>query len=173
MRDPEEDGMATITFKGNPVRTAGDLPKVGSRAPDFRLVKQDLSVATLADFKGKKKVLNVFPSIDTGVCATSVRTFNKKAAGRGDVVVLNVSADLPFAAKRFCGAEGLQNVETLSTFRGSFLRDYGVEMTDGPLAGLASRAVVALDANDRVVYTEQVPDIAREPDYDKALAAVA
>ena len=165
--------MATITFKGAPVKTAGDLPKVGSKAPDFRLVKQDLSTATLSDFRGKKKILNIFPSIDTGVCATSVRTFNQKAGARGDAVVLNVSADLPFAAKRFCGAEGLKGCETLSTFRGSFLKDYGVEMTEGPLAGLASRAVVALGPDDRVLYTEQVPDIGREPDYDKALAAIA
>jgi len=165
--------MATIAFKGNPVKTAGDLPKVGAKAPDFRLTKTDLGTATLADYRGKKKIVNIFPSIDTGVCATSVRKFNEKASGRGDVVVLNVSADLPFAAKRFCAAEGLKNVETLSTFRSPFLRDWGVEMTDGPLAGLASRAVVALDANDRVLYTEQVSDIAKEPDYDRALAAVA
>jgi thiol peroxidase len=165
--------MATIAFKGNPVKTAGDLPKVGAKAPDFRLTKTDLGTATLADYRGKKKIVNIFPSIDTGVCATSVRKFNEKASGRGDVVVLNVSADLPFAAKRFCAAEGLKNVETLSTFRSPFLRDWGVEMTDGPLAGLASRAVVALDANDKVLYTEQVSDIAKEPDYDRALAAVA
>jgi thiol peroxidase len=164
--------MATIGFKGGQVHTVGDLPKVGQKAPEFQLVRQDLSTASLADFRGKKKVLNVFPSIDTPVCQTSVRSFAQKAGARGDAVVLNVSADLPFAAKRFCAAEGLQGVQTLSTFRGSFGKDYGVALKDGPLAGLMSRAVVVLDENDEVVHAEQVQDIGKEPDYDRALAAL-
>jgi thiol peroxidase len=164
--------MATIAFKGGQVKTAGDLPKVGQKAPDFELVRQDLSTARLSDYRGKKKVLNVFPSIDTPVCQMSVRAFNQKAGARGDTVVLNVSADLPFASKRFCAAEGLQGVQTLSTFRSDFGKDYGVAMTDGPLQGLLSRAVVVLDENDKVLHAQQVPDIGKEPDYDKALAAL-
>lgn len=157
--------MTTITFKGKPIRTAGDLPRPGSKAPDFLLVRQDLSEATLAAYKGRKKILNVFPSIDTSVCAVSVRTFHVKAGKLPGVVVLNVSADLPFAQKRFCGAEGLQNVETLSTFRGTFGRDYGLVILDGPLAGLMSRAVLVLDERDQVMYVQQVPEIAEEPNY--------
>ena len=163
--------MASITLKGNACNTCGDLPAVGSPAHDFQLVRQDLSVATLATFAGKKKVFSIFPSIDTPVCQTSVRTFAEKAT-RDDAVVLNVSADLPFAHKRFCGAEGLEGAETFSTFRADFARDYGVEIVDGPLAGLCARAIVVVDENDQVVYTELVPEIAQEPDYDAALAAL-
>jgi len=164
--------MAQIAFKGDPVHTSGDLPAVGSTAPALQLVGQDLSTATLATYEGKKKVLNVFPSLDTPVCATSVRTFNEKAAGRDGVVVLNVSADLPFASKRFCAAEGIAGAETLSTFRSTFARDYGTEIIDGPLAGLCARAVVVLDEQNRVLHTELVPDIVEEPNYDAALAAL-
>jgi thiol peroxidase len=167
----EEDRMAQITFKGNPVHTSGELPTAGQKAPDFELVRQDLSTATLASYAGKTKIVNIFPSLDTGVCAKSIRTFHEKATGIDGVVVLDVSADLPFAAKRFCAAEGLANVETLSTFRSSFADDYGVRMTSGPLAGLCARAVLVLDGDDRVVHRELVPEIAQEPDYDRALAA--
>ena len=163
--------MATITLKGNPCRTSGELPAVGKRAPTLSLVRQDLSTATLADYAGRTKVLNIFPSIDTAVCATSVRTFAEKAAD-ADAVVLHVSADLPFAAKRFCAAEGIEGAQTLSTFRGGFARAWGVEIVDGPLAGLCARAVVVLDGKDRVVHAELVPEIAQEPDYDSALAAI-
>lgn len=162
--------MGKTALKGNPITTSGDLPS--GKAPAFELVRQDLSSATLDTFSGKKKVLNIFPSIDTGVCATSVRTFNEKASGKDDVVVLNISADLPFAAKRFCGAEGLEGVETLSAFRSSFIEDYGVKMVDGPLMGLAARAVVVLNESDEIVHTELVPEIGQEPNYDAALAAL-
>ena len=164
--------MATITLKGNPIPTSGELPAVGSTAPDFALVRTDMAEVKLGTYTGKKKVLNIFPSVDTPVCAASVRTFNQKAAGRGGVVVLNVSADLPFAHKRFCAAEGIQNVESLSTFRGSFSKDYGVTIAAGPLAGLCARAVVVLDEGNRVVYCELVPEIAQEPNYEAALAAL-
>ncbi len=164
--------MARITLKGNPINTSGNLPAVGSQAKNFSLVRQDLSTATLATFAGKKKLLNVYPSIDTPVCATSVKKFHEEAAKKANVVVLNISADLPFAAKRFCGIEGIENAATLSTFRSGFARDYGLDIVDGPLAGLCSRAVLVLDENNRVLYTEQVPEIAQEPDYDKALAKV-
>ncbi len=164
--------MAEIRFKGNAVHTSGELPAEGDRAPAFELVRQDLSTATLASYAGKKKVLNIFPSIDTSVCAKSVRAFHERASGHSDVVVLDISADLPFAAKRFCGAEGIENAETLSTFRSRFADDYGVRMTDGPLAGLCARAVLVLDADDRVVYRQLVPEITQEPDYDAALAAL-
>jgi thiol peroxidase len=164
--------MARITFKGNPINTAGTLPAVGSKAPDFKLTKADLSDVSLKDFAGKTLVLNIFPSIDTGVCATSVRKFNQEAAALPNAVVLGVSKDLPFAHKRFCGAEGIQNVVTGSDLRdGSFAKNYGVTMTEGPLAGLLSRAVVVLDGQGVVKYTEQVPEITQEPDYAKALAA--
>lgn len=164
--------MATITLKGNPIPTSGDLPGVGSNAPDFALVRTDMAEVKLATYEGKKKVLNIFPSVDTPVCATSVRTFNVRAAGRGGVVVLNISADLPFAHKRFCAAEGIQGVESLSTFRSGFGRDYGINIAGGPLAGLCARAVVVLDEQNRVVYSELVPEIAQEPNYDAALAAL-
>lgn len=164
--------MATITFKGNPVHTTGDLPKSGSQAPDFRLVRADLSEATLATYSGKKKVLNVFPSIDTGTCAMSVRQFNKAASDLNQVAVLNISADLPFAQKRFCGAEGIQSSEALSSFRSSFAKDYGLQLQDGPLAGLCSRAVLVLDEQNKVLYTELVSEIAKEPNYEAALMAL-
>ena len=163
--------MAQISFRDNPVHTSGDLPSSGS-APDFALVKSDLSTVTKADLAGGNVVLNIFPSIDTGVCATSVRTFNERAADLDGTTVLCVSADLPFAAGRFCGAEGIENVVTGSTFRGSFGDDYGVRMTDGPLAGLCARAVVVLDGKGEVVHSQLVPEITQEPDYDAALAAV-
>jgi thiol peroxidase len=165
--------MATVTLKGNPIHTIGDLPAVGSKAPDFRLTGSDLKDVSLATFKGKKKVLNIVPSLDTPTCATSTRKFNEKAGGHPDTVVLIVSADLPFAAGRFCTAEGLKNVVPLSLMRGrEFAKSYGVLLTDGPLEGIAARAVVVLDANDRVVHTELVPEIGQEPNYEAALAAL-
>ena len=161
-----------ISLDGHPIHTNGDLPEVGSRAPDFRLVNKDLQDMGLADFAGKRKLLNIVPSLDTPVCAISTRKFSEHARGRGDVAVLIVSADLPFAAGRFCSTEGIDNVVTLSMMRSrSFAKDYGVLITDGPLAGIAARSVVVLDANDRVVYTELVPEILQEPDYEKAIAA--
>jgi len=165
--------MAKITLHSNPFNTNGDLPKVGSQAPDFKLVDGDLADRSLADYKGKKKLLNIVPSLDTSVCAISTKKFNDLARGRSDVAVLIISADLPFASGRFCSAEGLENVVTLSMMRSrNFGKDYGVLITDGPLAGITARAVVVLDANDKVVYAELVPEIAQEPDYDKALAAL-
>lgn len=165
--------MAKITFKGNPVTTIGELPKVGSPAPAFSLTKNDLSPLGNKDLAGKNVVLNIFPSIDTGVCATSVRKFHEKAASLPNTVVLCVSKDLPFALKRFCGAEGIEKVTTASWFRGQdFGKDYGVTMTDGPLAGLFARAVVVLDGNGKVVHAELVPEIAQEPNYEQAIAAV-
>jgi thiol peroxidase len=165
--------MATITLGGNPLSTNGELPKPGSNAPGFRLVSADLKDVTLHDFAGKKKVLNIFPSIDTPTCATSVRKFNERAAGRDDTVVLCISADLPFAQKRFCGAEGLNNVQTLSLMRGrSFSDEYGLTIENGPLAGLTARAVVVVDADNKVVHSELVREIADEPDYDAALKAL-
>jgi thioredoxin-dependent peroxiredoxin len=163
--------MARITLKGNPFDTSGELPAKGTVAPDFTLVGRDLAPKRLTDFAGKK-VLNVFPSLDTPVCAISVRTFNERAAGKPGVTVLNISADLPFAQGRFCGAEGIERAVTLSTFRSTFARDYGLEIEGGPLQGLCSRAVIVLDEKNRVVYTEQVPEIAQEPAYDAALAAL-
>ncbi|MBL7887301.1 MAG: thiol peroxidase [Flavobacterium sp.] len=165
--------MASITLGGNPIHTIGELPSVGSKSPQFQLVKNDLSVASLNDFAGSKLVLNIFPSIDTGTCATSVRTFNAKASALENTKVLCISRDLPFAQKRFCGAEGLKNVVNLSDFKsGSFGKDYGLEITDGPLAGLHSRVVIILDENGTVKYTEQVAEIANEPNYEAALAAL-
>lgn len=169
--------MATIALKGNKVETSGSLPKKGDQAPDFKLVKGDLSEISLADYKGKKVVLNIFPSIDTGVCAASVRRFNKEATTLSNVQILGISADLPFALSRFCAAEGLENVETLSAYLDSFRapsfgKDYGVLMTTGPLQGLLSRAVVVLDENGKVIHSEQVPEITQEPNYDAALAAL-
>jgi thiol peroxidase len=165
--------MSSVKFKGNPVHVDGQFPKAGDKAPAFRLVAGDLSEKTLDDFAGKRKVLNIFPSIDTGVCAASVRHFNKDAAGLRNAVVLCISADLPFAQARFCGAEGIRNVTMLSMMRGrEFLKDYGVAMTDGPLAGLAARAVVVLDENDKVIHAQLVDEIGHEPDYDVALKAL-
>ena len=162
--------MATVTRRGNPMQTYGELPKPGSEIPGFRLVDADLKDITLHDYAGKRKVLNIFPSIDTPTCATSVRKFNEKAAKLSNTVVLCISADLPFAQKRFCGAEGLANVVTLSLMRGrNFAKDYGVLIEDGPLAGLTARAVVVLDADNKVLHSELVGEIANEPDYDAAL----
>ena len=164
--------MATVTLRGNPITTNGDLPKVGAKAPDFKLTTGDLKDVSLADYKGKRKVMNIVPSLDTPTCATSTRKFNEKAGQMPNTVVLVISADLPFAAKRFCAAEGLQNVVPLSLMRGKgFAKDYGVLLQDGPLAGITARAVVVVDENDKVTYTQLVPEIAQEPDYDKALAA--
>lgn len=159
--------MAKITFKGNAVNTNGQLPAVGSKAPDFKLVGAGLNELSLADYKGKQVVLNIFPSLDTGVCATSVRQFNKWVSDKENTVVICVSKDLPFAQNRFCGAEGLNNVITASDFRyNNFATDYGVLMTDGPLAGLMARSVVAIDENGKVTYTELVPEIVQEPVYE-------
>ncbi len=165
--------MATITLKGNPLNTVGNLPAKGSLSPEFKLVKTDLSVVTPADLKGRKVILNIFPSLDTDVCATSVRKFNAEASKLENTIVLCVSKDLPFASKRFCSVEGLENVVTGSDFRdGSFGRNFGVTIADGPLAGLHSRAIVVLNENSQVIYSEQVPEIVQEPNYDAALKAV-
>ncbi len=165
--------MASITLSGNPINTTGNLPVKGVKAPDFKLVKSDLSSLSLGDLKGKKVVLNIFPSLDTGVCAASVRQFNAAASKLDNTVVVCVSKDLPFAHSRFCVAEGLQNVVSASDFKdGSFGKDYGVTIADSPLAGLLSRAVVVLDEEGIVKYTEQVPEIAQEPDYESALKAL-
>lgn len=163
--------MANITFKGNPITTNGELPAVGSTAPDFTLVGADLSEKSLADFAGKTKILTINPSYDTGVCQATARAFNKQAAGKEGTVVLAISADLPFAQKRFCGAEGIEGVVTLSSFRSSFSDDYGVTMQGGPLKGLTARAVVVLDGANKVIHSELVPEIVSEPNYDAALSA--
>jgi thioredoxin-dependent peroxiredoxin len=165
--------MATVTLKGNAFNTVGDLPAVGSQAPDFTLVKTDLSEITLASLGGKRIVLNIFPSVDTPTCALSVRTFNESAANLKNTQVLCLSADLPFAAKRFCGAEGIENVTAASSFRSNFGADYGVTFADGPLSGLLSRSVVVINEQGKVIYTEQVAETAEEPNYAAALAALA
>jgi len=166
--------MTQITLQGNPVQTVGNLPAVGTEAPSFKLVKTDLAEAGLEDFTGKNIILNIFPSLDTSVCAASVRRFNKEASESPDAVVLCISADLPFAHKRFCETEGLNDVVPLSVFRSpEFGRDYGVTFASGPLAGLLSRAVVIVDKSGKVAYTEQVPEITQEPDYDAALLALS
>ena len=164
--------MAQITLRGNPINTVGELPTVGSPAPSFTLTGTDLGSVSSADFSGKPLLLNVFPSVDTPVCAMSVRTFNEKAAATG-VAVLCVSNDLPFAQKRFCAAEGIENVTTASGFRDDFGQEYGVTITDGPMAGLLARAVVVVGADGNVAYVELVPEIAQEPNYDAALAALS
>lgn len=173
--------MANITFKNEiPVKTAGDLPKVGTQAPDFKAVKADLGELSLSELKGKRVILNIFPSLDTGVCAASVRRFNKEAAGLDNTVVLCLSKDLPFAQGRFCAAEGIENVITLSTFRCNCTASqdmcfdllYKALMLDGPLAGLYSRAVVVIDTDGTILYTEQVPEVTEEPNYEAALAAL-
>ncbi|MES9966328.1 MAG: thiol peroxidase [Sedimenticola sp.] len=165
--------MAAITLKGNACNTSGDLPSVGSAAPQFTLVGGDLSDVTLDKYAGKKKLLNIVPSLDTPVCATSTQKFNAAMAEKGDAVAIVVSADLPFAQGRFCGAEGIENVVTASMMRDrNFAKDYGILITDGPLAGLCGRAVVVMDENNNVTYTQLVPEIVEEPDYDAALAAL-
>jgi len=165
--------MASITLGGNPIHTSGTLPQKGSKADDFELIKTDLSTASLAEFAGKRLVLNIFPSIDTGTCAQSVRTFNENASKLENTTVLCISRDLPFAQKRFCGAEGLENVVNLSDFKaGAFGKEYGLEITDGPLAGLHSRVVIVLDENGIVLHAEQVGEIADEPNYEAALAVL-
>lgn len=165
--------MATITLKGNLVQTSGNLPATGSQAPEFTLVKSDLSELSLSELKGKKVVLNIFPSLGTGVCSAAVRRFNEIAAGIQNTVVLAISKDLPFAAKEFCTTNGIENVITLSVFRHpDFGKNYGVDILDGLFIGLLARSVVIIDENGKVIYTEQVPEIAQEPDYEKALALI-
>ncbi|MCW8824871.1 MAG: thiol peroxidase [Gammaproteobacteria bacterium] len=165
--------MADITLKGNAIHTNGDLPAVGSTAPDFSLTGLDLADVNLATYAGKKKLLNIVPSLDTPVCATSAQKFNAAIADKSDAVALVISADLPFAMKRFCGAESIENVISLSMMRSkSFAKDYGMLITDGPMAGLCARGVVVLDENNQVIYTQLVPEIVEEPDYDAALAAL-
>jgi thiol peroxidase len=162
--------MAQITLRGNPINTVGELPGVGTSAPGFTLTGTDLGEVSSEQFRGKTVLLNIFPSVDTPVCATSVRTFNERAAASGAAVVC-VSKDLPFAQKRFCGAEGIENVTTASAFRDGFGEDYGITITDGPMAGLLGRAVVVIDADGNVAYAELVPEIGQEPNYDAALTA--
>ena len=164
---------SSVTLKGNPVDVAGNLPKVGSTAPNFTLVDKALADVTLETFAGKRKVLNIFPSVDTPTCAASIRTFNKLAAGMNNTVVLNISADLPFAQTRFCAAEGIDNVQNLSSMRGrDFLMNYGVLLFTSKLAGLCARAVIVIDESNKVTYVELVPEIADEPNYDAAIAAL-
>jgi len=164
--------MAAITFKGSNVQTVGNLPAVGNKAKDFTLVGTDLSDKSLSNYKGKNVILNIFPSVNTGVCATSVRKFNEEAASLENTVVLCISKDLPFAQAEFCAAQGLKNVEMLSDFRTDFGEEYGVQMVDGPLKGLLSRSVVVINANGDIVYEEQVPEITQEPNYSAALKAL-
>jgi thiol peroxidase len=165
--------MASITLGGNPINTSGELPKLGSQLADFKLVQNDLSIASLSNFAGKKLILNIFPSVDTGTCAASVRKFNESAGNLDNTAVLCISRDLPFAQKRFCGAEGLENVVNLSDFQeGDFGKTNGLEIVDGPLAGLHSRVLIVADANGTITYVEQVPEIADEPNYEAALAAL-
>ncbi len=164
---------SSVTLKGNPVDVAGNLPKVGSTAPNFTLVDKALADVTLETFAGKRKVLNIFPSVDTPTCAASIRTFNKLAAGMNNTVVLNISADLPFAQSRFCAAEGIDNVQNLSSMRGrDFLMNYGVLLFTSKLAGLCARAVIVIDENNKVSYVELVPEIANEPNYEAAIAVL-
>ncbi|MCL5042618.1 MAG: thiol peroxidase [Gammaproteobacteria bacterium] len=165
--------MSSVTLRGNPVAVSGQLPKKGDKAPEFSLVNKDMADVTLTSLAGKRKILNIFPSVDTPVCATSVRNFNQEAGNLENTAVLCISADLPFAQARFCGAENLNNVMTLSTLRGAeFMENYGVALAEGPLAGLTARAVVVLDENDTVLHSELVPEIGQEPDYTAALAAL-
>lgn len=164
--------MADITFKGNPIHSIGSLPEVGSMIKDFALVNDKLEEKNRADYEGKKKIFNIFPSIDTGICAASARKFNEEAGSLENTVVINVSKDLPFALGRFCAAEGLNHVESLSDFRGTFGDDYGVTLVDSPMQGLLSRAVIVADETGKVIYTEQIPEIAQEPHYENALNAL-
>jgi len=165
--------MATITFQGKPINTLGELPAIGSQAPDFKLTNRKMQDVGLAEFAGKRKVMNIVPSLDTPTCATSTRKFNEKAAHLDNTVVLAISADLPFAQARFCEIEGIKHVIALSTFRSDFARAYGVELLDSILAGLTARAIVIVDENDQVIYTQLVSEIADEPDYTSALAVLA
>ncbi|MCF8197812.1 MAG: thiol peroxidase [Sulfuritalea sp.] len=163
----------TVTMRGNPVKVDGDLPAIGAQAPDFNLTSATLADVSLKDFAGKRKVMNIYPSIDTPTCATSTRKFNESAGNMENTVVLCVSADLPFAAKRFCELEGLKNVGHLSTFRHpEFLKDWGVALAEGPMVGLTARAVVVLDENDKVIHSEMVPEIGQEPNYEAALKSL-
>jgi thiol peroxidase len=164
--------MARVTFKGNPINTSGSVPTVGSPAPDFKLVAGDLSEKSLEDYAGKKKLLTINPSYDTGVCQATARKFNASLSGRSDVVVLAVSADLPFAQKRFCEGEGLSNVVPLSAFRSSFAKDYGLALVDGPLRGLTARAVIVIDERNVVTHSQLVPEITSEPDYASVSVAL-
>ncbi|NNM23732.1 MAG: thiol peroxidase [Flavobacteriaceae bacterium] len=165
--------MAQITLGGKPAETLGNLPEIGSIAPDFTLTTPELTAKSLHEYSGRKKVLNIFPSVDTGVCSAAIRKFNEKAAGLDNTVVLCISRDLPFAQARFCGAEGIENVEMLSDYRtGSFGKDYQLEITKSAFTGLLSRAVIVLDENNKVIYTEQVPEIGQEPNYQAALNAL-
>lgn len=164
--------MTQITLKGNPIHTLGNLPAVGTVAPTFTLVRRDLSEYSSSKLKGKKAVLNIFPSLDTGVCAQSVRNFYKALADHPEITVLHISKDLPFAQERFCSSESMPGAETLSAFNSSFGKDFNLEIKDGPLKGLLSRATLILDENGKVIYEEQVPEIAQEPNYGKALAAL-
>ena len=165
--------MSKITLKGNAINTSGELPAVGSQAKDFKLVATDLSTKTLSDFEGQHLILNIFPSVDTGTCAASVRNFNKSAADLSNTSVLCISRDLPFAQNRFCGAEGIENVVMLSDFNtGQFGNDYGLNIIDGPLAGLNSRCIVIINTEGKVIYTEQVTETVEEPNYEKALASL-
>ncbi len=169
----EKKAMAKITLKGNPVNTSGNLPSEGSKSPDFTLVKSDLSNLSLSELKGKKLVLNIFPSLDTSTCATAMRKFNELAAGKKGITVLGISKDLPYAHRRFCSTEGITNVITLSGFRdSSFGKAYGIDIIDGSMAGLYARSIVIIDENGTVLYTQLVPEISQEPDYDAALAAL-
>lgn len=165
--------MSNVTLGGNAITVGGTLPAKGSQAPDFTLTTVELGSATLQDYSGKRKILNIFPSVDTGICAASVRKFNELAAGLQDTVVVNVSKDLPFAQARFCGAEGIDNVAVGSAFRSSFGEDYGVTLADGPMAGLLGRAVVVLGHDGEVLHTQLVPEITTEPDYDSAVSALS
>jgi thiol peroxidase len=165
--------MAQVQFKGNPVHTSGELPQVGEKAPDFTLTSQELEEKSLGDFSGKRKILNIVPSLDTGTCAASAKTFEGRAAELNNAVIITISKDLPFAQQRFCQAEGIDNVITLSAFRApEFGRMYGVEQVDGPLRGLLARAVLVLDESDKIIYRQLVPEIADEPDYDAAVRAL-
>lgn len=166
--------MANITLGGTPTSTNGNLPEIGAKCPDFQLINKDLSPVGLSDYSGKKLVLNIFPSVDTGVCSASVRTFNEHASSHQDAVILCISRDLPFAQARFCAADGVEDVEVLSDFKsGSFGRDYGVEIESGAFAGLHARAVIVTDAQHNIIYTELVPEIGQAPDFDSALKALA
>lgn len=171
MENNNQQGTA-ITFKGNTIHTVGSLPAIDTQAEDFTLVANDLSEKSLNDFKGKNVILNIFPSLDTGTCAASVRAFNQKAASLGNTVILGISKDLPFASGRFCTAEGIENVITLSDFRSDFGHQYGVELADGPLKGLLSRAVIVINPEGKIVYEEQVAELTEEPNYEAALASL-